>query len=91
MILVKESNKDTKEMQTCRNIKFVGHGERTSTVEIYEGVQQQRCMFATTRADNQVLLLLLENVTTLRRTKRFVLITTLRNIHATRYEDHFIW
>lgn len=76
-------------MQTCRNIKSVGHSERTSTGEISEGVQRQRRMFTTTRADNQVLLLFLENVTALRRTKRFVLI--LRNIHVSRYEDHFVW
>lgn len=78
-------------MQMCRNIKSVGHSEKTSTGEISEGMQRQRRTFTTTRADNQVLLLLLENVTTLRRTKRFVLVTLLRNIHASHYEDHFIW
>lgn len=78
-------------MWTCRNIKSVGHGEGTSTGEISEGVQRQRRMFTTTQADNQVLLLLLENVTTLHRTKRFVLITLLRNIPASRYEDQLIW
>lgn len=78
-------------MRTCRNIKSVGHGEGTSTGEISEGVQRQRRMFTTTQADNQVLLLLLENVTTLHRTKSFVLITLLRNIPESRYEDQLIW
>lgn len=78
-------------MRPCRNIKSVGHSERTSAGEISEGVQRQRRMLTTTRADNQVLLLFLENVTTLRRTKRFVLIALRRNVRASRYEDHFVW